>query len=81
MRASSGEARATLEDALYRQMLLDELNVRELALLEDGSDVIRPVFNVNFRTLGPKLGAVKIAAADFGGGPHRSQVLTLQSRL
>ena len=56
VRAGSAAHRATLEDPVYRQMIMDEINVLDIAPFDPGGDPILPVIKINFRTVGAKLG-------------------------
>lgn len=56
VRAGSAAHRATLEDPVYRQMIMDEINVLDIAPFDPGGDPILPVIKINFRTVGAKIG-------------------------
>lgn len=62
----------------HRELLADELNVREVALVRDDADLATLTFKANFKTLGPKLGPRMKEAAAFIGGLTRAQFALLQ---
>jgi isoleucyl-tRNA synthetase len=62
----------------HRELIADELNVREVALVRDDADLATLTFKANFKTLGPKLGPRMKEAAAFIGGLSREQFALLQ---
>jgi isoleucyl-tRNA synthetase len=62
----------------HRELIADELNVREVALVRDDADLASLTFKANFKTLGPKLGQRMKEAAAFIGALSREQFALLQ---
>jgi len=55
-------ARAALQH--HRELVLDELNVKELSIVQDDAELATLSFKANFKTLGKRLGPKMKAAAD-----------------
>ena len=55
----------------FKQQVLEELNVKDMTIVEDGADIMRYNLKANFKLLGPKLGkrlgAVQKALAGLDG--------------
>lgn len=59
-----GDLTSLLEDERFRGLIEEELNVREVAWLEDVDSVVKRTLAPRFKVLGPRLGKRMKAAAD-----------------
>ena len=78
LHADDGRAAALHDDPHLRSILMEELNVKELALVDDPKSVARLAGKPNFRALGPRFGKQAPVAAKVISAMTADHVLELR---
>ncbi len=68
-------------DALnkMKDVILDEVNIKELVVLDDDSEIVNKTAKANFKSIGPKFGKKVKAVASAIAGFNRDEISALES--